>query len=63
MANDSKKIRVTLRRSLASTTPKQRANLHGLGLKKIGNSRELEDTKAIRGMINVVSHMVEVTEA
>lgn len=58
----NKTIQVQLRRGLAGTSPKQRANLHGLGLKKVGQVRQLEDTKAVRGMIAVVSHMVEVTQ-
>lgn len=38
----------------------QQATLKGLGLGKIGRTRELEDTPAVRGMINKVKHMVEV---
>ena len=38
----------------------QRATLIGLGLNKIGRVRELEDTPAVRGMINKVKHMVRV---
>jgi len=41
---------------------KQRATLSGLGLNKIGRTRELEDTPAIRGMIDKVKHMVKVEE-
>ena len=40
----------------------QRATLIGLGLNKIGRTRTLEDTPAVRGMINKVSHLVEVVE-
>jgi large subunit ribosomal protein L30 len=40
----------------------QRATLVGLGLNKIGRTRELEDTPAVRGMIRKVAHMVEVIE-
>jgi len=40
----------------------QRATLVGLGLNKIGRVRELEDTPSVRGMINKVSHLVEVVE-
>ena len=40
----------------------QRATLVGLGLGKIGRVRELEDTPAVRGMINKISHMVEIVE-
>jgi len=40
----------------------QRATLRGLGLNKIGRTRELEDTPAVRGMITKVKHMVKVEE-
>lgn len=38
----------------------QRQTLVGLGLNKIDRVRELEDTPAVRGMIQKVSHMVKV---
>ena len=38
----------------------QRATLIGLGLNKLHRTRELEDTPAIRGMINKVSHLVRL---
>lgn len=41
---------------------KQRQTLIGLGLNKMHRVRELEDTPAVRGMINKVSHMVEIIE-
>ena len=40
----------------------QRATLVGLGLNKVGRTRELEDTPAVRGMIAKVQHMVEIVE-
>lgn len=40
----------------------QRATLVGLGLNKIGRERVLEDTPAVRGMIDKVAHMVEIVE-
>jgi len=40
----------------------QRATLIGLGLNKIGRTRTLEDTPSVRGMINKISHMVEIVE-
>lgn len=40
----------------------QRATLVGLGLNKVGRTRTLEDTPSVRGMINKVSHMVEIVE-
>lgn len=42
--------------------PKQRQTLVGLGLNKIGRTRTLEDTPAVRGMITKVSHMVEIVD-
>jgi large subunit ribosomal protein L30 len=42
--------------------PDQRATLIGLGLNKMGRVRVLEDTPSVRGMINKVSHMVEIVE-
>ncbi len=39
---------------------RQRATLRGLGLKRLNQSVELEDTPAIRGMIRKVRHLVVV---
>ena len=41
---------------------KQRATLRGLGLRKIRQINELEDTPAVRGMIRKVRHLVVVEE-
>jgi large subunit ribosomal protein L30 len=38
----------------------QKATLIGLGLNKINRTRELEDTSAVRGMIEKVRHLVRV---
>ncbi len=40
----------------------QRATLVGLGLNKTGRRRTLEDTPAVRGMINKVAHLVKIVE-
>jgi large subunit ribosomal protein L30 len=40
----------------------QRATLVGLGLNKLNRTRELEDTPAVRGMINKVRHLIQVEE-
>jgi len=40
--------------------PEQRQTLMGLGLNKVGRTKELEDTPAVRGMIRKVAHLVEV---
>lgn len=41
---------------------RQRQTLVGLGLNKKNRRRTLEDTPAVRGMINKVSHLVRVVE-
>ena len=41
---------------------KQRATLVGLGLNKMHKTRELEDTPSVRGMVNSISHLVEIIE-
>ena len=41
---------------------KPRAPLIGLGLNKMNRTKELEDTPSVRGMVNSVSHMVEIIE-
>ena len=41
---------------------KQRQRLIGLGLNKMHKTRELEDTPSVRGMVNKISHMVEIIE-
>ena len=55
-----KTLDVTLTGSYCGCTEKQRANLRGLGLKKRHQTRTLEDTPTVRGMINVVTHLVQV---
>jgi large subunit ribosomal protein L30 len=56
------KIKVTLKKSLIGKPEKQRRVLRGLGLKKLNKTVQLEDTPAIRGMVQKVSHMVEAEE-
>jgi large subunit ribosomal protein L30 len=53
-------VTVRLVRSVAGTRADHRATVLGLGLKKIRQTRTLEDTPAVRGMINKVSYLVEV---
>ena len=40
----------------------QTATLKGLGLNKLHRTRELEDTPAVRGMVNAISHLVVIVE-
>lgn len=56
----AKSIRVTLMKSPAGRLKKHRACVVGLGLRRIGHSVEVEDTPAVRGMIDRVSYLVRV---
>jgi large subunit ribosomal protein L30 len=56
------KINVTLKKSMIGKPEKQRRVLRGLGLKKLNKTVQLEDTPAIRGMVQKVLHMVEAEE-
>ena len=55
-------LKVTLSRSSIGCDERQRATLRGLGLRKIGGSRVLENTPSVRGMVKSVIHMVQVEE-
>lgn len=57
------KIKVTQTASTIKRTLKQKRTLAALGLSKIGNTVEHEDTPNIMGMINKVKHLVSVEEA
>ena len=64
MATAKKKtVKVTQIGSPIGRTKDQRATLVGLGLNKMHRTRELEDTPAVRGMIDKVSHLVRVEDA
>ena len=56
-------VRVTQTGSPIGRKSDQRATLIGLGLNKIGRTRDLEDTPSVRGMINKVAHLVRVDES
>tara|TARA_Y100001970_G_scaffold152140_1_gene186326 strand:+ start:191 stop:373 length:183 start_codon:yes stop_codon:yes gene_type:complete len=56
------KIKVTQVKSLIGRKKNHRLSIKGLGLKKIGDSRVLEDTPAIRGMVNQVNYLLNVEE-
>ncbi|WP_405098384.1 50S ribosomal protein L30 [Oceanobacillus sp. FSL H7-0719] len=59
----SNKLEVTLKRSVIGGTDVQRRTVQALGLKKIRQTVVLEDTPVNRGMINRVSHLLDVKEA
>lgn len=56
----TKQLKVTLKKSGIGYPERQKKTLLGLGLKKLNYTKVLNDTPAIRGMINKVSHLVVV---
>lgn len=56
------KICITLKRSMIGRPEKFRRILRGMGLTKLNKTVFLENTPAVRGMIQKVAHMVEVGE-
>ena len=54
-----KTLKVTLVRGVIGTRGSHRATVHGLGLRRINHTVELEDTPAVRGMINKVNYLVK----
>ncbi|MCM5682135.1 50S ribosomal protein L30 [Schlegelella sp. S2-27] len=60
MADDKKTLKVKLVRSPIGTRESHRATIRGLGLRKLNSESVLEDTPAVRGMINKVSYLVKV---
>lgn len=62
MAAKKKTVTVTQVGSPIRRREDQRQTLVGLGLNKMHKTRELEDTPAVRGMINKVHHLVRVEE-
>ena len=58
-----KQINVTLVRSINGTKRRHRETVRGLGLKRMHQTVTLEDTPAIRGMVNQVNYLVKVEEA
>ena len=61
MANEQQKtVKVQLVRSPIGTKQSHRDTVRGLGLRKLNSVSELQDTPAVRGMINKVSYLVQV---
>ena len=53
-------VKLQLVRSPIGCKESHRATVRGLGLRKMGSTSELEDTPAVRGMINKISYLVKV---
>ena len=60
--SDKNTLVVTQTKSPIGRQADQKKTLIGLGLNKIGRSKVLNDTPSVRGMINKIKHLVEVTK-
>jgi len=57
---DNKTIKVKLVRSPIGCKQSHRDTVRGLGLRRLNSVRELQDTPAVRGMVNKISYLVQV---
>ena len=57
------KLRVTLKGSVHGQLHSIRASVHGLGLRRIRDSRVVQDTPEVRGMIKAAQHLLGVERA
>jgi large subunit ribosomal protein L30 len=58
-----KALKVTWVKSAIGYSARQKNTVRALGLRRLGQTVEHDDTPVIRGMINKVSHLVRVEEA
>jgi large subunit ribosomal protein L30 len=58
-----KSLSIKLKRSLIGKPEKQRKIVRALGLRRMNHEVLHEDTPSIRGMINKISHMLDVSDA
>jgi large subunit ribosomal protein L30 len=56
---EKKTVKIKLVRSLIGTRESHRATVRGLGLGRVNTISELEDTPAVRGMMNKVSYLIK----
>ncbi len=59
MATTTKKIKVTLIKSVIGTKEDHRATVKGLGLRRVNSTSVLEDTPAIRGMVRKIAYLLK----
>ena len=60
MATQQATLKVQLVRSPIGTKADHRATVRGLGLRKLNSVSVLQDTPAVRGMINKISYLLQV---
>ncbi len=59
----SETLRITLRKSIVGRPEKHRRTVQSLGLRKLNRTVILKDSRIIRGMVQRVSHLLEVEES
>lgn len=59
----NKTVTITLIKSSIGWGERQQATLRGLGLRRLGSSKTLQDTPAVRGMIQKVQHLLKIDAA
>jgi len=57
------KLRITYVKSQIGCSRRQKGTLRALGLKRLGDVAEHDDSPALRGMVHKIIHLVEVEEA
>ena len=62
MADKTKKIKITLKKSLIGSTQKQIRVARALGLSKTNQTVEHYNSDVIMGMVNAIPHLLEVSE-
>jgi large subunit ribosomal protein L30 len=60
MANKKDTIRVRQIKSAIGYDKRQRATLRGLGIRRMHQMVEVQDTPSVRGMINKIPHLVRI---
>jgi len=56
----TKMLKITLVRSPIGNTERHKATLRALGLHRLGQEVEKEDSPSIRGMLSKVNHLVKI---
>jgi len=62
MGPSNRKLRITYVKSVIGYSRRQRGTLRALGLRRLGQSVEHDNTPVVRGMVNKVSHLVKIEE-
>jgi large subunit ribosomal protein L30 len=60
MMSEQKTVKIKLVRSPIGTRASHRATVRGLGLRRVNSESVLQDTPAVRGMINKISYLLQV---